>query len=357
MDRYGPRNIYRIAKELGLPRETVRYRVKNLISSFSLEFHLNIYHTYLGLKKAFVFADATPGFEDVLFNCMKANDFWVYIGRYYGRFEGCYGIYTVPAAHSEQFEEFVNQLGETGITQRIRLKWSTCLQSVNLKEKWFKVYMEKGSFPWDRWIDEIPKKNPELPPTLKEPKDFPIKADEKDLYILAELEIDSTKRLREIAKTLGLTPETVSYHYKNHILKRGLIEKSSIFFFRFDKAVSDFFVFIFRFSTEEKMAKFASSLLDKPFVYSLGKIMGENGLIAHIYLPREEFRKFIEALSKLIKRGFLDTYEYLIEDYAKSQAQTISFEYFKDGVWIYDHKRHLENLKKELMKLKNLRKH
>ena len=105
------------------------------------------------------------------------------------------------------------------------------------------------------------------------------------------------------------------------------------------------------------MAKFASSLLDKPFVYSLGKIMGENGLIAHIYLPREEFRKFIEALSKLIKRGFLDTYEYLIEDYAKSQAQTISFEYFKDGVWIYDHKRHLENLKKELMKLKNLRKH
>jgi len=68
-------------------------------------------------------------------------------------------------------------------------------------------------------------------------------------------------------------------------------------------------------------------------------------LIAHTYLPRREFGRFVRSLSGLVRRGLLKGYEYLIEDFDERGAQTISYEYFKDGTWIYNHGKHLENLR------------
>jgi hypothetical protein len=40
----------------------------------------------------------------------------------------------------------------------------------------------------------------------------------------------------------------------------------------------------------------------------------------------------------------LDTYEYVIQDLAKTQRDTIPYQLFKEGKWIYDHEAHLEKL-------------
>ncbi|MCL6578385.1 MAG: AsnC family protein [Candidatus Bathyarchaeota archaeon] len=344
LGEYGPRNISQIARKLGVPIETARKRVKRLISRFSITFHANVYHTNIGLRKAFVFADAVPGYEDVLFKCLKANDFWLYVGRCYGRFEGCYGIYAIPKEYASEFEQFVSQLEVAEIARNVQLVWSTCLYSANLTENWFDLESKSWVFHWDKWMEEIPNEETRLPYTLVESKDFPLKADYVDVRVLAKLEVDSSVSFRELAKIVNMTPEAVAYHFKNHILKRGLLEKSQVFFLPFDKSESDFFVFIFKFDDSDRMARFASSLLDKPFLHSLGKVYGENSLIAHVYLPRSEFRKFVRCLSELIKRGFLREYEYLIEDFDVRSAQTISYEYFRDGTWVYDHEKHMEKL-------------
>lgn len=344
LGKYGPRNISYIARNLGIPIETTRKRVKRLISHFFVAFYANVYHTNIGLKKAFVFADAIPSYEEVLFECLKANGFWLYVGRCYGKCEGCYGIYGIPKEHTKEFEEFVHKLEEAGIARNLQLFWSTSLHTVNLTENWFDPESKTWIFQWDKWIEEIPTKGTELPYTLVEPEGFPIKADYLDILILAKLEVNLAARFRDIAKMINVTPETVSYRYKNHILKQGLLEKSQVFFLHFDKATSDFFVFFFNFDEKDKMARFASSLLDKPFVHTLGKILGENALIAHLHLPRKEFRKFVQSLAELIRRELLQTYEYIIEDFSVRASQTISYEYFKDGAWIYNHKKHLENL-------------
>lgn len=344
LGKYGPRNISYLARKLGIPVETARKRVKRLTSHFSLEFHASVYHTNLGLKKALVFADALPGYEEGLFRCLKTNDFWLYIGRYYGRCEGCYGIYGIPKEHTQEFEEFVHQLEEIKVAKDVRLIWSTCLHSINLTEKWFDSQSKTWIFHWDKWIEEIPTEGTQLPYTLRDPKDFPLKADYADILMLAKLHVNSSISFRELAKILNMTPEAASYRYKHHILKRRLLEKPRIFFLRFDKATSDFFVFVFRFNKRDKMARFALSLVDKPFVHTLGKILTQNALVAHIYLPRREFRKFIQSLSELIRRGLLQTYEYVIEDFNVRAAQTISYECFKDGSWVYNHNKHLEKL-------------
>jgi hypothetical protein len=114
----------------------------------------------------------------------------------------------------------------------------------------------------------------------------------------------------------------------------------------FDRATSDMFFFIFKFGDSEKTGKFARSLLDKPFVFILGKILNENSLVSQICLPRHEFRNFIDALSKLARVNLLENYEYVLQDLrpGKWSRETIPYGLFKNGRWTYEHSQHVKAL-------------
>jgi hypothetical protein len=82
----------------------------------------------------------------------------------------------------------------------------------------------------------------------------------------------------------------------------------------------------------------------------MGKAYGKSQLFVHIYLPRAQLTNFTEALSKLIRKGFLETYEYVIQDYSKKERQTISYEYFRDNNWEYDHEKYIKKLQSSVNK-------
>jgi DNA-binding Lrp family transcriptional regulator len=340
---YGPRNITNLAKRLGVPVETLRKRLKRLRSQIFL--YANIYHTNLGLRKAVVHAQAVPGREQLLFDSLKMNDFWIYVDRCYGINEGCLGIYTIPKGHTAEFEDFVHELEKVELSNDTRIFWSTCFHAVTARCNWFSPNESKWVFCWDEWVNEIPTRTTQLPYTLIDPQDFPLLGDEIDVFILKELEKNPTVSLTDLAAMLGISQQLAEYHYRRHILARGLLEGFSVNDFRFEINSSDLFYFFLTFDSLEKLARFASSLLDKPFAHVLGKGLGKNSLFANIYLPKSEFRNFVDALSKLINMGCLASYSYVIQDIRKAQRQTISYEYFRNGGWIYDHAKHVRNLK------------
>jgi len=347
LGKYGPRNIAQVARLLDIPRGTILSRIKRMSSSFYLRLNTNVYHTNLGLKKAVVFAKATPGYEELLFNCMKVNKFYSYLTRCYGMFEGCLGIYTIPKERTTKFKQFMQEIKTLRVAQNIQVFWSTCFHTVNRTSNWFDRRYETWTFPWDKWIEEIPTKGSELPYTLVDPKDFPIKADETDLFILKELEKDATISLSAIAKKLGTTLQNVHHHFKMHVIKNGLFEAFQIGIFPFERTISDMFCFVFKFDNKDNMAKFALSLLDKPFAYTVGKVLDENVIIVYVYLPKPEFRNLVANLSKLIRTGFLQSYDYLIMDLSpgKWSRETIPYQFFKNGAWVYDHNSYIRNLK------------
>jgi len=344
--QYGPRNMNEVAKQLRIPRGTMLSRIHRLSSLFYLRTHVSVYHTNLGLKKAVVFAEASPGNEALLFNCMKINKFYIYLTRFYGMVEGCVGVYVIPKDHCSKFEIFIQEIKKLGVAQNLRLYWSTCFHNVNRTTNWFDGVAERWTFPWDTWIDEVSTEKTDLPYTLIDPNDFPVKADETDLFIIKELEIDATTNLKTIARKVGTTLQNAHYHYKMHVLGKGLIETFQISILPFERSLSDLFYFVFRFVSHEKLAKFARSLLDKPFVYMVGKILGENALISQVYLPRPEFRNFVDSLSKLAYDGYLKSYDYIIQDLrpGKWSRETIPYETFKNGSWVYDHVEYMKSL-------------
>lgn len=345
---YGPRNMTKIARKLGVNTELVRSRIKRLSSLFSLSLHINVYHTNLGLKKAIVFLEATPGYEETLFECLEIKGFCIYLTQCYGSVEGYFAFYAIPIGHETEFKNFLEEVEKLGLAKNIQVFWSTCFHTVNPTGNWFDPRTKTWMFPWDKWIEEIPTRGTELPYTLVDPKNWPVKADEIDIFILGELEKDATITLTEIAEKCGISLQRVQYHYQKHVIGLGLIEDFQIFFLPFNREVSDLFVFMFRFDDKEKMAKFTSSLIDKPFAYSVGKILGENAIIAQIYLPRAEFRRFTDRLSKLSRTDFLKDYKYVIQDLRPGTwfREEMHHELFKNGSWIYDHKKHIQDLRK-----------
>jgi DNA-binding Lrp family transcriptional regulator len=343
----GPRNLSEVARHLGVSRKKVEHRLKKMKShpKIFLRLHTCLYHTNIGLKKALLFAEAKAGMEQLLFDCLMVNGFWLYVCRSYGTMgEGCTAIYAIPAERGGEFEEFINEIRRLGVAENIQLFWSTCLQGGRITSKWFNNQKNEWILDWDNWMREVQTQSTNLPYTLIEPKSYTNYADEIDVKILMWLEAEATKDLGEIAKNLGISRQLAQYHYKNHVLKKNLIEGYEIFLMRYGEIPSTMVAFIITFHDYQTLAKFAKSLLDKPFVITMGKIIGQNSLMIEVFLPTNEFRKFVDALSKLARLKLIRDYKYAIQDLRTTKRQTISAEFFKGNTWIYDHKTHMAML-------------
>jgi DNA-binding Lrp family transcriptional regulator len=339
----GPRNLAKVARKAKISPTTLQYRLKNLSSHFYLRFFTNIYHVNLGLKKAIIIVEGEPGQEELLLSCLKANSFWIYLVPIYGVVQGYLGIYTIPVNHTREFELFLDELKKTGAARSVKLVWTTSLHRVNLIGTWFDSSSEKWAFQWEGWADAISNQPTELPYTLREPKQFPIQADQIDILILKELEKNATVSFHELAEGLGITPQAVRQRYRR-LQKLNLIEGFEIHLYQFQMMPFETFYFSFNFEEYEKFAKFASSLLDKPFAVSLGKILGQNSMIAFLYVPLQEFKGFMRTLSTLQAAKWLQNYYYVHIDLDKAMRQTFSYEYFKQGSWVYEHEKHIKTL-------------
>lgn len=340
---YGPRNISKLATQLNIPRGILRRRINYLRSHFLLLLLGTLYHTNIGLRKVVVFVESKPGYEKLLYQCLKSNDYWLYVSRCIGS-PKYLAIYGIPARREKEFEEFLSKLKEIDTVYNVKFFWSTCFQNINTTGTWFDNTSEEWTFPWDSWLKEVRTKKGELPYTLNDPDYYPQKADWIDIMILKELEKNSAIKLKEIAKMLGISLQRVKYHFENHVIKEKMFEGHQIVAEHYKRLSADTYYFRFAFKNYENFSKFASSLMNKPFVRVMGKVYGKNQLFVQVYLPRQELRNFIDALSKLIRAGFLDTYEYVIQDLAETERQTISYEFFEDNNWVYDHKKYLEKL-------------
>ena len=340
---YGPRNVSKVAAKLNMPTATLRRRINYLRSYFSLFLQGNIYHTHIGLRKVVVFAESRPGYEELLYQCLKTNDYWLYVSQCVGS-PKCLAIYGIPAGKEKEFEEFLHKLEELDSVCNVKFYFSTCFQNINVTSAWFDNASEEWIFSWDSWLKEVMTKKGRLPYTLKDPDGYPQKADWIDIMILKEFEKNCVIKLKDIAKMLGISSQGVKYHLENHVIKEKMFENPQILADHYKGLSPDTHYFRFVFNSYESLTKFACSLMNKPFARAAGKVYGRNQLFVQVYLPRQQLRNLTEALSKLVRAGFLNTYEYVIQDLAKTQRDTIPYQLFKDNTWLYDHEAYLEKL-------------
>ncbi len=347
LGRFGPRNLFKIARYLNMPESTLRYRIKRLRKKDLLKLYTNVYHTNLGLKKSLVFADINPRYYHVIHMFFSIVDYWIYMKRTHGIKEGIYSLYISPVEHIDKIKIFIDEMMNINLIKNYKIIHSTCFHGVNPTTTWYDLKDENWNFKWRNLEDDIEKADLDLPFTLKDPDNYPLLADETDIYILKEMEKDPTVSYAKLAKDLNTTSQNIYYHYKEHIISNKLIEDFQIYFRKFDPRYS-YTVFIeLAFPSYRYFAKTANALRDKPFVETLGKVIGENKLFAALYIPADELSNMFTEFNELIKLGVISEYEYRLSyilDY--TQRQTISYRSFRDGQWIYPHEEYMENLRR-----------
>lgn len=346
LGQHSPRNLSLISKKIGLPSTTVAFRVKRLMREGLLQFRAKLNSSKLGLMKAILIADSNHRSSETLLNVIENTGYWTYTARCYGKFNGFHAVFSFPFEHRKWLKDYFEKARQSGIASDYRLYWTTNVFEVARSFRWFNFKRKAWNFQWQKWIDEVINAHEEMPERMKDPQSYEAQIDFTDLLILKELEKNGLADFTELSKVVEMTPQAVRHRFLKHITKRNLIVEYEVAILPYPLQVSDMCAFVFNFASERCIAKFVNSLADKPFTLNYAKVIGENSLIAHFYLPKTEFSNFMTSLNHLTIKEIIEDFFYVSIDVPSFKRQTVSYEYFEDGKWMYNHDRQIERMMK-----------
>ena len=346
LQSHGPLNIKAVSESTGIPDTTVRFRIKKLIKQRLLLITANLNFAKLGLARGLMIAESRLGCHNLLLQAIKQTDYWNYIARCYGKFDGYIAYFAFPAKHKKYLETYIEEAASLKLISKYLFFWITNTHFPCISFEWYDFENGEWNFHWDRWVTEVVNAPEQIPDTIRDPESYEIKADKIDLLILKELEKNAMQDFRKLAKIIGIAPQRLHYRWHNHILKRNLIVQYTTNFKPYPFVVSDYYMFVINFVSPNALAKFCNASSRKPFIISYAKAIGKNSLIVAIQIPKLEFPNLINALNSLYKKNLVENFVYVNIDLLSHERQTISYEFFENKKWNYNHEEKMQWLRK-----------
>ena len=340
----GIRNITLLANSTKLPVTTVSFRLKKLMKEKVLVTS-NPDLSKLGLAKAFLIATAPLGRQTTLLETIRNTDYWTYIIRCYGKFDGYCAYFAFPASHMKELEKYIKEAKNLQVFTHSQFFWTTNSRVIPPNFSLYDFKKKEWTILWEKWVNDVLTGSSELPEAIKEPYEYPVLVDKKDLLIIKELQKDESIEFKKLAEIVGITPQSVSFRYHKHILGRNLIIDHVVDVYPFPPPLSDLYVFIINFNNEKNLAKFANACENSPFVVSYSKIIGRDSLIVNVYILKTDFPNLIKALNSLFTKNLIKSFTYATLDPTSYRRQTISYEYFENGKWIYTSEEKIKKLR------------
>lgn len=341
---YSPRNLSLLSKKIGLPPTTVAFRVKKLMKEGFLKFRAKLNSSRLGLMKAVLIADSNHKFSETLLDAIENIGYWTYTSRCYGKLNGFYAVFAFPFEYKAVFEDYFEKAKQLGAMSNYVLFQTTNIFEISRNFHWFDFKKKAWNFQWQKWVDEVLNSSEQIPQRLTDPKSYEVEIDSRDLLILKELEKDGLADFTQLSKVVKITPQAVRHRFLQHVVKRNLIEEYEVAILPYPLQVSDMGAFVLDFANQRNLAKFVNSLMDKPFALNYAKVLHKNSLLVHFYLPKTEFSNFMMSLNRLTTKEIIQDFFYVSIDVPSFKRQTVSYEYFHDGQWIYKHDERMKRL-------------
>ena len=214
----GP-DIPEISRRLGQFKESVRYRYKQKILKRGLAVQAAVDNEKLGLRHVETLVDFSREFKPYAQSILAAMSDICYVTSFEKHFPK--GRYLVGA---DVPEEFVGQFVD--FMEALRRKGLFAYAEVHIFDWFRRIPMRAQSYDFDagRWdFDWTAQRKVELELASYAPSQK-TKFDYLDLLLLKELYIDATRSLVEISRKLKENYKVLAWHYKTHILGRGLVK-------------------------------------------------------------------------------------------------------------------------------------
>jgi DNA-binding Lrp family transcriptional regulator len=212
----GP-DIPEVAKRMGEHKESVRYWFKKLFKQ-GLVIQPSINFEKIGLTRVVAVADFARDYQSQAEPILVAMSELCYVQSFVKTLpEGHYIIHgTVPREFVSSWMSMMSRLKDLGLFTSLELSTYDWSRNPPMKSEFYDFDGERWDFEWS-----LPTK---VYPGAVEQVSTREKFDETDLEIIKRLQRDANRSLSEIQKEIGTNYKTLSFHYRNHILRRGLLK-------------------------------------------------------------------------------------------------------------------------------------
>lgn len=354
MYKYGVWNVSRLAKEIGVPQQTVSYHVKRFDEQDIVRFRALIDEAKLGLKSYAVVASVKPGMEDASSRGMTCFPLWRYLAILDGWRHGCFVRYVIPPDKEVDLKAFLNELKKRRIVLDYDIFPTTSTNHPLLN---LDFYVEKGATPifdWDRWVKDYESFQEEelVEPASYERAEF----DLYDLIILRCLEIDARMTQRRIVKEMAKILEEsygrfiplVSRRLRERIMPQKLIRGYRAYLFPNPGPTVLLLMYYFNFTNSSSLRKFINGLNHLPYNTAYEKTLERDELFTRFIIPIYEWANMRKAITKLGETGHLKDAHLFLGDLAHTWDNVEIYQMYKDEAWNFSYGIAMKMLEKVL---------
>jgi hypothetical protein len=219
--QYGPQ-INRIARELGVHKETVRYWYKGLLKKgYTIQAVPN--HEVLGLRRIVAlaeFSDEFRAYADAILMAMNELCFLTSFAKTLP--DDLVSIHAnVPQEYVGDWIRFMSSLRERGLFSSIQMfpfEWG---RVVPMRSELYDFENDSWQYDWSS-----------KPKMDSSPSDFvPAtrgKFDSTDLHLVKQLQIDPNVALLEVGDKIQMNYKTLTWHYRKHVVGNRLVKGYSM---------------------------------------------------------------------------------------------------------------------------------
>ncbi|GEM_PF-941391 len=339
MHIFGPRNYTAIARITGIPVETVRYKINTQLRNKGVRVYAHIDYGKLGLVRYILRLKFNPEIEEYaskILDKLAEVGYLYYYGRTIPRWEYVCEL-ALPPELELKYKVFLGRIVEEGIVEHYSLERITSVRYISMDAEFYDL--ERGVWNVELNSDyDIRRDGLEI--SIEEDVCSNPRIDSIDLKIVAWSQVDAYLTPTDIAKRISCNPKKVLYHYKEHIIKQGIIKKYIVLLGCGLKAEQnqDMRMVIVRFENISRdMVDEARRIMEKiPFMIRDSVSVYPVTYTSHLLVPTEHIIPILEYVSEKAEslRGKIG---YDIINLKKSRSYSIPYEMYDDDIgWRFD---------------------
>ncbi len=334
MWKYGPRNLLEVSRRIGMPFTSVYHRMAKMESKSEEVAFLVPSVSKLGMIRVAVLVTASPGCEEEVTHALKAPNVWRSIGYCEGNFTHI-SIQLVPVKFLREFRSYIQQMVDGKLITNFNLIYTGEFVPNFPDFNYYDPTNSQWKFDWEGWLGSRGEKSDAV--SFDDPDSYPLVVDKKALLIIKELEKDARKSFADIARSIGMTPQGVKYHFDRKIANSGVATHYQLRVIPFPIEVSAYHEIMLEFPNKKDLDQFLSVVPRLFFVVGVAKILRRNAVMVQTWMLQSQLQKMFSFFSQMAKAGFLKSYSAVRIDLRSRQSQTISDELFDDkNGWVVD---------------------
>jgi len=327
----GPKNYTALSKFTGLPVETIRHRIKHLFVKKGIGIHVHVDHGKLGLVRYWLrlkFANRLD--ENFSVNFLEHLANYGYL-EYYGRLipRGDYIVYlALPPRFELNYRAMLSRLIDMNVIEDYSMCRVNWIRYLSMREDCYDFKKAVWSFNWD----DLPIiKSEDI--SIEEDTFSKPKLDEVDLWIVASLQANALTSIQDIAKTLKMRYKKVLYHFKEHVIKNGIIKR---YILTWNGGVDGEKLFVMvKDIYGEDLKALEKTFYRIPFTFFDAYSTDTKLYMAFMLMPIAHLQNFLNFIFKSLPK-VRDRVSYELVDSNCSRPFAIPLELYRDGQWRFN---------------------